>query len=110
MAFYVFNFGINMFVGKGLLMCNKKGWYRIFTIVQLTLIAGLRAESVGLDTHTYLEYFDHLSGTVNVGEAIRRLSWVEPGYVFPVPDLYKKSTQRMESFSECFYNVLAAFS
>lgn len=81
MAFYVFNFGINMFVGKGLLMCNKKGWYRIFTIVQLTLIAGLRAESVGLDTHTYLEYFDHLSGTVNVGEAIRRLSWVEPGYV-----------------------------
>lgn len=81
MAFYLFNFGINMIVGKGLLICNKRNWYKIFTIIQLTLIAGLRAESVGLDTHTYIDYFNHLDGAINMAEAIRKLSWVEPGYV-----------------------------
>lgn len=80
MLFYLFHFSLNMLAGKFFLFYRKKSWYKVFTIVQLTLIAGLRAGSVGIDTYTYISYFERLEGAQSAAEAIRRLNWVEPGY------------------------------
>ena len=87
MAFYLSMFSLNMFVGCVLeytTLCkgrNKVKIYLLFTFIQMTLIAGLRATSVGWDTDSYVQYFNAVKRTNTIREALTKVYYTEPGYV-----------------------------
>lgn len=88
MVFYLSMFLLNMLMGFTIKYTNLVGnpekcdkVYLIVTGIQLTLIAGLRASSVGWDTVNYVEYYNMVERSSSIIALIKRtISWVEPGY------------------------------
>lgn len=88
MVFYLSMFFLNMLLGITIKYTNLIGKrekrdkiYLIITCIQLTLIAGLRASSVGWDTANYIEYYNMVARSSSIVGLIRRtISWIEPGY------------------------------
>ena len=55
--------------------------YFIITFIQLTLIAGLRAKSVGWDTASYLSYYRTVELNNSIVDVIvKTRDWTEPGF------------------------------
>ena len=88
MAFYLSMFFLNMIIGVIIMYTplvrrrpNKNKVYLFFTCIQLTLIAGLRADSVGWDTANYVEYYHMVDRSSNIVDLLKNtINWIEPGY------------------------------
>lgn len=88
MAFYLSMFFLNMIIGIiikyipwAMKRQSKDKVYLVFTCMQLTLIAGLRADSVGWDTANYVEYYHMVDYSSNIIDLLKNtISWIEPGY------------------------------
>ena len=60
---------------------NNNKVYLFFTCIQLTLIAGVRADSVGWDTANYVEYYHMVDRSSNIVDLLKNTTnWIEPGY------------------------------